>query len=129
VAAARGARLATDDRGEGACGGPHRRDAVIGDWRFIAPRTPATSRGRDGGPAPSGARQHTYGSERLHRGRALHAGALAAGRIAEVLAETDPRAFVVDRRTSPGATCGSRPSRSPARERCVSFGSCSFDDR
>jgi hypothetical protein len=62
-------------------------------------------------------------------GAALHAGALDAARVAEVIAETEPRAFVVD-----PAHVGWRDVRveaeqvGAARERCVSFGSCSFDE-
>ena len=62
-------------------------------------------------------------------GVALHAGALEPARVAEVLAEHDPLAFVVDPvhvawrdvRIEPDAIAA-------ARERCVSFGSCSFDE-
>jgi hypothetical protein len=62
-------------------------------------------------------------------GTALHAGALEPARIAEVLVETDPRAFVVD-----PLHVGWREIRleaeqvAAARERCVAFGSCSFDE-
>ncbi len=58
---------------------------------------------------------------------ALHAGALDASRVVDVLAETDPRAFVVD-----PAHAAWRDVRveaeaiAAARERCVAFGSCSF---
>jgi hypothetical protein len=62
-------------------------------------------------------------------GAALHAGAIEPPRVAEILAESDPRAFVVDPvhvawrdvRLEADAVAG-------ARERCVSFGSCSFDE-
>jgi hypothetical protein len=60
---------------------------------------------------------------------ALHAGALDAARVADVLSEDDPRAFVVD-----PAHVSWRDVRveaeqvAAARERCVSFGSCSFDE-
>jgi hypothetical protein len=62
-------------------------------------------------------------------GIALHAGVLDAVRVADVIAETEPRAFVVD-----PAHIGWRDVRveaeqaGAARERCVSFGSCSFDE-
>jgi len=60
---------------------------------------------------------------------ALHAGALDAGRVAEVIAEEDPRAFLVDPRhvgwrdvrVEPEAVAG-------ARAQAVAFGSCSFDE-
>jgi|SRR5947209_10726861 len=62
-------------------------------------------------------------------GIALHAGALDAARVADVIAESEPRAFVVD-----PAHLAWRDVRvdaehaGAARERCVSFGSCSFDE-
>ncbi len=62
-------------------------------------------------------------------GVALHAGAIAGERVADVLAETDARAFVVD-----PAHVGWRGVRleaeqvAAARERCVALGSCSFDE-
>jgi hypothetical protein len=62
-------------------------------------------------------------------GVALHAGAIEGAGVAEVLAEIDPRAFVVD-----PAHVGWRDVRldaeqvAAARERCVSLGSCSFDE-
>jgi hypothetical protein len=62
-------------------------------------------------------------------GLALHAGALEPTRVADVLAEQDPLAFVVD-----PAHVAWRDVRveaeaiAAARERCVSFGSCSFDE-
>jgi hypothetical protein len=62
-------------------------------------------------------------------GVALHAGALAPERVGDVLAEEDPRAFVVD-----PMHVGWRDVRveaeavAAARERCLSFGSCSFDE-
>jgi hypothetical protein len=62
-------------------------------------------------------------------GVALHAGAIEAERVAAVLGETDPLAFVVD-----PAHVGWHDARleaehiAAARERCVSFGSCSFDE-
>ena len=62
-------------------------------------------------------------------GVALHAGALEADRVAPVLGETDPVAFVVD-----PAHVAWRDVRleaeqvAAARERCVSLGSCSFDE-
>ncbi|MBV8643270.1 MAG: hypothetical protein JO225_05055 [Candidatus Eremiobacteraeota bacterium] len=62
-------------------------------------------------------------------GIALHAGVLDATRVAEVLAEDDPRAFVVD--PTHLAWKGVRVEAeqvAAARERCVSFGSCSFDE-
>jgi hypothetical protein len=62
-------------------------------------------------------------------GIALHAGAIEPGRIADVLGETDPRAFVVD-----PAHIAWRDVRleaeqvAAARARCVALGSCSFDE-
>ena len=62
-------------------------------------------------------------------GVALHGGAIESAAVPEVLAETDPRAFVVD-----PAHIGWRDARleaeqvAAARERCVSLGSCSFDE-
>jgi hypothetical protein len=62
-------------------------------------------------------------------GAALHAGAIDAARVAAVLAEQDPREFVVD-----PAHVGWSDVRleaeqvAAARERCVSFGSCSYDE-
>lgn len=62
-------------------------------------------------------------------GAALHAGAIAADRVSEVLGETDPLAFVLD-----PAHVAWRDVRleaeqiAAARERCVSLGSCSFDE-
>ena len=62
-------------------------------------------------------------------GAALHAGVLDAARVTDVIAETEPRAFVVD-----PAHVAWRDVRveaeqvGAARERCVSFGSCSFDE-
>ncbi|HTD33004.1 MAG TPA: hypothetical protein VK665_05050 [Candidatus Elarobacter sp.] len=62
-------------------------------------------------------------------GAALHAGALDAGRLAEVLAETDPRAFVVDPMHAGWRDVRLDPEQvAAARERCVAFGSCSFDE-
>ncbi len=60
---------------------------------------------------------------------ALHAGALAPERVAEVLEEHDPRAFVID-----PLHVGWRDVRveaeavAAAREHVVSYGSCSFDE-
>ncbi len=60
-------------------------------------------------------------------GVALHAGAVDAARVPEILAESDPRAFVVD-----PAHAAWRDVRveaaaiAAARERCIAFGSCSF---
>ena len=60
---------------------------------------------------------------------ALHAGAVDASRVPEILGETDPLAFIVD-----PAHVGWREVRleaeqiAAARERCVAFGSCSFDE-
>ena len=62
-------------------------------------------------------------------GIALHAGVLEPARVAALLAEEDPRAFVVD-----PMHCAWREVRveaeqvAAARERCVAFGSCSFDE-
>jgi hypothetical protein len=60
---------------------------------------------------------------------ALRAGAVDASHVAEILNETDPLAFVVD-----PAHIAWRAVRleaeqvAAARERCVAFGSCSFDE-
>ena len=62
-------------------------------------------------------------------GAALHAGVLDSARVAEVIAESEPRAFVVD--PTHIAWRGVRVEAEQvgaARERCVSFGSCSFDE-
>jgi hypothetical protein len=62
-------------------------------------------------------------------GVALHAGAIDAARVADVLGETDSRAFVVD-----PAHVAWRDVRleaeqvAAARARCVALGSCSFDE-
>ncbi len=62
-------------------------------------------------------------------GIALHAGALTPARVVEVVAEEDPRAFVVD-----PVHVGWRDVRVDAgtvvdaRAQCVSYGSCSFDE-
>lgn len=62
-------------------------------------------------------------------GAALHAGAIAADCVGEVLGETDTLAFVLD-----PAHVAWRDVRleteqvAAARERCVSLGSCSFDE-
>jgi hypothetical protein len=62
-------------------------------------------------------------------GAALHAGALDAARVAEVLAETDPRAFVVDPVHAAWRDVRLEPGQiAAARARCVAFGSCSFDE-
>ncbi|GAC1659594.1 MAG: hypothetical protein NVS4B13_04850 [Candidatus Elarobacter sp.] len=62
-------------------------------------------------------------------GAALHAGKLEGEQVAAVLAEVDPRAFVVD--PAHVAWRGVRvkaEQMAAARERCVAFGSCSFDE-
>jgi hypothetical protein len=62
-------------------------------------------------------------------GAALHAGAIDAARAAEILAETDPRAFVVDPTHAAWHDVRLEPQQiAAARERCVAFGSCSFDE-
>jgi hypothetical protein len=62
-------------------------------------------------------------------GAALHAGALDAARVADVLAETDPRAFVVDPTHAGWRDLRLEPEQiAAARARCVAFGSCSFDE-
>jgi hypothetical protein len=62
-------------------------------------------------------------------GVALHAGALDAARVADVIAEQDPRAFVVDPAHIAWRDVRIEPEQiAAARERCVSFGSCSFDE-
>jgi hypothetical protein len=60
-------------------------------------------------------------------GAALHAGALDAARVADVLTEEDPHAFVVDPAHVSWRDVRIEPEQiAAARERCVSFGSCSF---
>jgi hypothetical protein len=62
-------------------------------------------------------------------GAALHAGALEASRVADVIAEEDPRAFVVDPAHVSWREVRLEPEQiAAARERCVAFGSCSFDE-
>ena len=62
-------------------------------------------------------------------GIALHAGALDATRVADVIAESDPRAFVVDPVHLAWRDVRVEAEQAAAaRERCVSFGSCSFDE-
>jgi hypothetical protein len=62
-------------------------------------------------------------------GAALHAGALEAARVAEVLAETDPHAFVIDPVHAAWRDVRLEPEQiAAARARCVAFGSCSFDE-
>lgn len=60
-------------------------------------------------------------------GVALHAGALEAARLADVLAEEDARLFVVDPTHIGWAEIRiDAAAVAAARERCVAFGSCSF---
>ncbi len=60
---------------------------------------------------------------------ALHAGALEPARVAEVLAEHDPRAFVVDPlHVSWREVRVEAEAVAAAREHVVSYGSCSFDE-
>ena len=62
-------------------------------------------------------------------GIALHAGALEPARAAAVLAEEDPRAFVVDPTHLSWRDVRVEAEQvAAARARCVSFGSCSFDE-
>ena len=62
-------------------------------------------------------------------GAALHAGALDAARVPDVLAETDPRAFVVDPVHAAWRGVRLEPEQiAAARARCAAFGSCSFDE-
>jgi hypothetical protein len=62
-------------------------------------------------------------------GAALHAGAIEPPRVAEILAESDARAFVVDPvHVAWGDVRLEAAAVAAARERCVSFGSCSFDE-
>jgi hypothetical protein len=62
-------------------------------------------------------------------GAALHAGVLDASRVADVLAESEPRAFVVDPTHVAWRDVRVEAEQvGAARERCVSFGSCSFDE-
>jgi hypothetical protein len=81
------------------------------------------TQGVDGGAVPHGFLNVVVAAA------ALHAGAVEASRVAEILAETNPRAFVVD-----PAHVAWREVRleaeqvAAARERCVAFGSCSFDE-
>jgi hypothetical protein len=60
---------------------------------------------------------------------ALHAGALEPARVTEVLAEHDPRAFVVDPlHVSWRDVRVDAEAVAAAREHVVSYGSCSFDE-
>ncbi|HEY0381337.1 MAG TPA: hypothetical protein VGC72_03985 [Candidatus Elarobacter sp.] len=62
-------------------------------------------------------------------GAALHAGVLDAARVAEVIAESEPRAFVVDPVHVAWRDVRVEAEQvAAARERCVAFGSCSFDE-
>ena len=62
-------------------------------------------------------------------GAALHAGAIDAARVPEILAETEPSAFVVDPAHIAWRDVRLTPEQiAAARERCVAFGSCSFDE-
>ena len=62
-------------------------------------------------------------------GTALHAGALPPERVADVLAETDSRAFVVDPVHAAWRDVRLEPEQiAAARARCIAFGSCSFDE-
>jgi len=65
----------------------------------------------------------------IFAGVALHAGVLEAARVAEVLAETDPRAFVVDPLHVAWRGVRLEPEQiGAARARIVGFGTCSFDE-
>ena len=78
--------------------------------------------------AEGGVEQHGFMNVFI-AGIALHAGAVEAARVEEILAETDPLAFVVD-----PMHVAWRDARveaeaiGAARERCIAFGSCSFDE-
>ena len=62
-------------------------------------------------------------------GAALHAGVLDAARVADVISESEPRAFVVDPTHIAWRSVRVEAEQvGAARERCVSFGSCSFDE-
>lgn len=62
-------------------------------------------------------------------GIALHSGALEPARAAALLAEEDPRAFVVDPTHLSWRDVRVEAEQvAAARARCVSFGSCSFDE-
>ena len=79
--------------------------------------------GSDAAPAPHGF------LNLFVAGAALHAGAIDAARVADVLAETDPLAFVVDPAHVAWREVRLEPEHiGAARERCVAFGSCSFDE-
>lgn len=79
------------------------------------------SHGVDGGVVPHGFLNVFVA------GVALHAGALEPAHVAEVIAEQDPRAFVVDPAHVAWRSVRVEAQQvGAARERCVAFGSCSF---
>ncbi|HEX3464751.1 MAG TPA: hypothetical protein VHS78_11950 [Candidatus Elarobacter sp.] len=79
--------------------------------------------GVDGGAVPHGFLNLFIG------GAALHAGAIDEARVADVLSETDPRAFDVDPMHVGWQDVRLEAEQvAAARERCVAFGSCSFDE-
>ncbi|HEX3550067.1 MAG TPA: hypothetical protein VHT53_06800 [Candidatus Elarobacter sp.] len=79
-----------------------------------------------GGDVDGGTAQHGFINVFL-AGIALHAGAVDAASVPDILADRDARAFVID-----PAHAAWRDARidagaiAAARERCVAFGSCSF---
>ena len=80
-------------------------------------------RGVDGGVVP-------HGFLNLFIAAAtLHAGALEPAQVTDVLAEQDPLAFVVDPAHAAWREVKVEAEQiAAARERCVAFGSCSFDE-
>ncbi len=81
------------------------------------------ARGVDGGVVPHGFLNLFIAAT------ALHAGVLEPARVTDVLAEQDPRAFVVDPAHAAWREVKVEAEQiAAARERCVSFGSCSFDE-
>ena len=81
------------------------------------------ARGVDGGVVPHGFLNLFIAAT------ALHAGVLEPARLVDVLAEQDPLAFVVDPAHAAWRDVRVEAEQiAAARERCVSFGSCSFDE-
>ncbi|HEV3086626.1 MAG TPA: hypothetical protein VGX96_05300 [Candidatus Elarobacter sp.] len=79
--------------------------------------------GTEGGVAPHGF------LNLFIAGTALHAGALDPSRVAEVIGEQDPLHFVVDPAHAAWRDVRVEAEQiAAARERCVSFGSCSWDE-
>ncbi|HEY0615775.1 MAG TPA: hypothetical protein VGC96_14080 [Candidatus Elarobacter sp.] len=79
--------------------------------------------GTDGGAVPHGF------VNVFVAGAALHAAAIDGARVSEILGESDPRAFVIDPVHVAWRDVRLEAEQvAAARERCVAFGSCSFDE-